>query len=104
MADPKHLVRTSALKPEDAVRIRHPLNPNSDVHLHSLGDRVGMQRCQLHLARLPPGKESFIAHAHGLQEEFVYILEGEGRATTWAFRPTAWRIICATMARATSST
>ena len=80
MADPKHLVRTPALKAEDATRIRHPLNPNSEVYLHSLGDRVGMQRMQLHLARLKPGKESFIPHAHGLQEEFIYILEGEGKA------------------------
>ena len=78
--DPKHLVRTSALKAEDATRLRHPLNPKSEVHLHSLGDRVGMQRCQLKLARLPPGKESFLPHAHALEEEFIYILEGEGRA------------------------
>jgi len=78
--EPKHLVRTSALQAEDATRIRHPLNPKSEVHMHSLGDRVGMKRCQLHIARLPPGRESFLPHSHTLEEEFVYILSGEGRA------------------------
>ena len=82
MADePRHLVRTKALRPEEATHLRHPLNPKSDVRLHSLGDRAGMKRNQLHLARLAPGAESFVLHWHELQEEFVFILEGTGRAT-----------------------
>ena len=39
-----------------------------------------MARVQLSLARVPPGRESFIPHAHSVQEEFVFILEGEGTA------------------------
>jgi uncharacterized cupin superfamily protein len=39
-----------------------------------------MQRAVLSLARVPPGKESFILHAHEHDEEFVFILEGEGTA------------------------
>lgn len=78
--DPRHLVRTRSLAPEEATRLRHPLNPKSDVRLHSLGDRVGMKRNQLHLARLAPGAESFVPHWHELQEEFVFILQGSGRA------------------------
>src|SRR5260370_23313914 len=82
MADePRHLVRTKALKPEEATHLRHPLNPKSDLRLHSLGDRAGMKRNQLHLARLAPGAESFVLHWHELQEEFVFVLEGTGRAT-----------------------
>jgi len=77
---PKHLVRTSDLSPEDAVHVRHPFNPNSEVYVHRLGDMVGMKRAHLSLARVPPGRESFIAHAHSLQEEFLFILEGEGVA------------------------
>lgn len=76
MAEPKHVVRTGALKAEEAVHIRHPLNPNSDVRFHPLSRRAGMKRAHLNLARIPPGKESFIPHAHGLQEEFIYVLEG----------------------------
>ena len=81
MADePRHLVRTGTLTPDDAVRIRHPLNPNSDVRMLPLSDRVGMARVQLSLARVPPGRESFIPHAHSVQEEFLFILEGRGTA------------------------
>ncbi len=73
---PKHVVRTGALRSEEAVHVRHPLNPNSDVRFHPLSRRAGMKRAHLNLARVPPGKESFIPHAHGLQEEFIYVLEG----------------------------
>jgi uncharacterized cupin superfamily protein len=78
--EPKHLVRTRRLSAGDATRIRHPLNPKAEVHIHRLADRVGMKRAILHLARVPPGKESFIPHYHGSDEEFVFILEGEGTA------------------------
>jgi uncharacterized cupin superfamily protein len=48
--------------------------------MQRLSDRVGMKRMHLSLARVPPGKESFLPHAHTLQEEFLFILEGKGRA------------------------
>ena len=80
MTDPKHLVRTGDLRDADFTRIRHPLNPRSEVRMHRLGDRVGMQRAHLSLARVPPGRESFLPHAHGNQEEFLFILEGRGLA------------------------
>jgi uncharacterized cupin superfamily protein len=79
-ATPKYLVRTKDLPAAEGRRIRHPLNPKSDITIQSLSDRVGLQRAVLSLARVPPGKESFIPHAHTVQEEFVYILEGEGTA------------------------
>ena len=41
---------------------------------------VGLQRVILRLGRVPPGKESFIYHAHHYEEEFVYILSGRGIA------------------------
>ena len=77
---PKHLVRTGTLDTADALHIKHPLNPNSEVFMHRLGDRVGMQRMHLSLARVPPGKESFIPHAHSIQEEYLFILHGRGTA------------------------
>nr|QQZ50595.1 cupin domain-containing protein [Phenylobacterium glaciei] len=33
------------------------------------------------LVRLPPGKESFIAHSHAVEEEFIFVLEGTGEVT-----------------------
>jgi uncharacterized cupin superfamily protein len=75
---PKHLVRTRDLDPAEAVRIRHPFNPASEVYLQRLAERTGMGRVIVTLARVPAGKESFILHAHLLHEEFLYILEGQG--------------------------
>lgn len=75
-----HLVRTHTLGTDRAMRVRHPLNPASDVEMHLLSRLTGMQRAHVSLARVPPGRESFIAHAHSLQEEWIYILEGDGLA------------------------
>ena len=82
--NPKHLVRTRELDPAEAVHLRHPFNPSSDVTLQRLGQRTGMERVAVTLARVPPGKESFILHAHLLNEEFVYVLEGTGTAVIGA--------------------
>jgi uncharacterized cupin superfamily protein len=77
---PKHLVRTREIDPAEAVEIRHPFNPDSEVYLQRLAERTGMGRVAVTLARVPPGKESFILHAHLSYEEFLYILEGRGTA------------------------
>ena len=60
--------------------IRHPWNPNSEVHLKHLAHRAGLRRVALTLARVPPGKESFVYHSHEREEEFLFILSGRGRA------------------------
>jgi uncharacterized cupin superfamily protein len=78
---PRHVIRTGALKAEEAMHVRHPLNPQSDVTIHALSRRAGMKRAHLSLGRIPPGKESFIPHAHAQQEEFIFILEGEATVT-----------------------
>lgn len=44
-----------------------------------LSDRAGLSRAAMSLARIPPGKESFLPHAHRGTEEFVFILSGRGR-------------------------
>jgi uncharacterized cupin superfamily protein len=79
-APAKSLLRAAEIQGLPATRIRHPLNPGSEVHLRALGGLVGLQRVRLTLARIPPGKESFAYHAHAADEEFVYILAGRGRA------------------------
>ena len=77
---PKHVVRTDALDPAEALVVRHPFNPASEVHLQRLAARTGMSRVAVTLARVPPGKESFVLHAHLLHEEFLYIIAGRGMA------------------------
>ena len=79
MPDPKHIVRTGQMPAEAGFHGRHPFNANSEMRLVPLGDAAGLQRIGVSLVRIPPGKESFIPHAHTVQEEFVFILQGKGR-------------------------
>lgn len=79
MADPKHIVRTREIDWSQARPGRHPFNPDSEMRIARLGDQTGMRRVLTNLIRLPPGKESFIAHAHHVEEEFIFILEGSGQ-------------------------
>ena len=75
----KCLLTAAELGATPEVHIRHPFNPASDVYLRPLGRPVGLKRLSLSLARIPPGGESFIYHAHERDEEFLYILSGHGR-------------------------
>ena len=80
MSQPKSLIRAADIEALSGFVFRHPLNPNSEVHLRSLSVLAGLQRFGLHIGRIPPGKESFIYHWHHREEEFVYILSGRGVA------------------------
>ncbi|MBR0656175.1 cupin domain-containing protein [Plastoroseomonas arctica] len=43
---------------------------------HPLGDLFALTNFGVNLTRLGPGAASSLRHAHALQDEFVYILEG----------------------------
>ncbi|MGE0650285.1 MAG: cupin domain-containing protein [Alphaproteobacteria bacterium] len=47
-----------------------------------LGDVFGLTSFGVNLTRLEPGAQSALRHAHGLQDEFVYILEGAATLLT----------------------
>ena len=80
MADDPHIVRTAGFDWRQAWRGRHPFNPASEMRMLPLGRATGMTRMGVNLIRIPPGKESFIPHAHTIEEEFVFVLEGTGEA------------------------
>jgi uncharacterized cupin superfamily protein len=80
-ADPRNIVRTRGIDWAALPSGRHPFNPESEMRRVGLGDQTGMRRVLTNLIRLPPGKESFIAHAHAVEEEFIFILEGSGQVT-----------------------
>jgi len=42
-----------------------------------LGDLFGLTNFGVNLTRLAPGGQSALRHAHGKQDEFVYILDGQ---------------------------
>lgn len=47
-----------------------------------LGDLFGLTNFGVNLTRLAPGGQSALRHAHGKQDEFVYMLEGEATLIT----------------------
>ena len=77
---PKPLLTAAEIASAERVHLRHPWNPNSDIYVVPLSMSAGLKRAVLSLARVPPGKESFIYHFHEHDEEFIYILSGRGRA------------------------
>lgn len=60
--------------------LSHAVNPDSVRHTRSLGDQLGLTMMGLHLVRLKPGRHSSEFHFHHATDEFVYILEGRGKA------------------------
>lgn len=58
----------------------HPWNPNSELIGVDLGRALGLRRSAVTIARVPPGKESSAPHAKHREEEWFYILLGQGVA------------------------
>jgi uncharacterized cupin superfamily protein len=56
------------------------LNDNSLFRAAALSRLAGLARAHVSLVRLPPGKDSFAYHAHMLEEEWIYVLEGRAVA------------------------
>ena len=44
---------------------------------HTLGDLFKIKNFGVNITRLSPGARSALLHRHKLQEEFIYVLEGE---------------------------
>jgi uncharacterized cupin superfamily protein len=64
----------------NAFSFSHPWNPESHIsgtHLSKLG---GLERSGVSIARVPPGKDSFVYHLHHREEEWIYILSGRAVA------------------------
>ena len=75
--------RPIAIRAEDAPPRARPSNYPPDLlakigarQKHPLGDLFGLRNFGVNLTRLPPGAASSLRHAHSLQDEFVYILQG----------------------------
>lgn len=75
---PRHIVRTGNVDWAKVRTRRHPFNPQSEMRIVPLGDPSGLTRLGVHLIRIPPGRESFIPHAHAVMEEFVFVVSGSG--------------------------
>src|SRR5690348_12428164 len=60
-----------------------------------LGDLFGLTHFGVNLTRLAPGGQSALRHAHGKQDEFVYVLQGEAALITNAGETTLKAGMCA---------
>lgn len=63
----------------EVVRV-HQFNTDAIRHTKSIGDLLGLTTLGVHLVRVEPGDETTEFHLHHQDEEFVYILEGQGVA------------------------
>jgi uncharacterized cupin superfamily protein len=70
------VVFTAADAREGAQAFTQRLNPGSAFQIFRLGLRGGLTRAGVSIVRLEPGKESFAYHAHRLEEEWLFILDG----------------------------
>ncbi|BAZ24277.1 cupin domain-containing protein [Kalymmatonema gypsitolerans NIES-4073] len=73
------LLRASEIAEKEAT-FSHPWNPNSLITGTQMSRLAGLARVGVSLAKIPPGKESFIYHAHYREEEWIYIISGRGVA------------------------
>ncbi|MEQ9518350.1 MAG: cupin domain-containing protein [Parvibaculum sp.] len=69
--------RISSLKEHRHV---HQHNKNAVRLVKSIGDLAGLTDMGLHMVRIEPGFETTEFHFHGQDEEFVYIISGQGTA------------------------
>lgn len=73
------LLRASEIREKSGTH-SHPWNDKSEIHGFMLARATGLKRSGISLARLVPGKESFVYHLHHFEEEWIYILSGRGVA------------------------
>jgi uncharacterized cupin superfamily protein len=70
--DPKDVTESNATSyPEKFKAI------NSRRWNRRLGDHAGLRNFGVNLTRIEPGAQSSARHAHGKQDEFVWVVEGE---------------------------
>ncbi|HMJ93200.1 MAG TPA: cupin domain-containing protein [Allosphingosinicella sp.] len=77
--DRPELIKAAQAEAKAALH-SHPWNPKSEMIGVQLGRLAGLERVGVSLARIPPGKESFVYHSHEREEEWLYILSGTATA------------------------
>jgi uncharacterized cupin superfamily protein len=80
MADTKQFVLQASEIAQREESFSHPWNPKSQLIGVQLSRALGLKRTAVSIARMPPGKESFVDHSHRHEEEWLYILSGRGTA------------------------
>jgi GST-like protein len=76
---PAVIVRAAEITEHEHPYVQR-LNPSSRFRASRLARDARLQHVGVSRGRIPPGGESFAYHAHLLDEEWVFILEGRARA------------------------
>ena len=79
MSEGKFLIKAEEVA-ANATGFSHPWNPNSELVGTRLSALVGLSRVGVSLVCIPAGKESFVYHSHHREEEWIYIISGQGVA------------------------
>lgn len=77
--DPPRLIRSGTIA-DSASSHSHPWNADSELIGTHISRLAGFERTGVSLVRLPPGRESFVYYLHHREEEWIYILSGDGTA------------------------
>ena len=75
-----HLISAAAIQGHPEHRFQHPLDVKAIRQTKSISDWVGLQRLGVHIVRVESGHCSTQFHTHHHEEEFIYILSGQGIA------------------------
>ena len=74
-----HILRGAQIKSKENT-FTHPWNTNSEITGTHLSSLSGLVRTGVSLVRIRPGKESFAYHMHHREEEWIYVVAGQGLA------------------------
>ena len=74
-----HILRRDEISQGEST-FSHPWNPKSEITGTHMSGLAGLSRSGVSLVRLAAGKESFAYHLHHREEEWIYILSGDGVA------------------------
>jgi uncharacterized cupin superfamily protein len=70
------------VRAEKAFEFRHTIshiwNPNAIVPGTQLDRLVGLERSRVTLVRLPAGRDASLYHSRLCEEEWIYVLQGQG--------------------------
>lgn len=75
MAERPTFIVSTADVPEKAGQ--YPNSVEIQAYGRAIGRAAGLERIGLHVERLPPGHRTSYPHAEEMEEEFVFVLEGE---------------------------
>ena len=75
-----HLLTAEAIAALPRQETRHQFNDNAVRLSQNLTGPTGMERIGIHLVRIAPGRDSTTHHFHDADEEFLYVLAGQGIA------------------------